>query len=399
MNIITSIKDPLVQEARSLQSAKYRKEHSKTLLYGLEQLEWACKSNIIIEHVFVEMGNSKIISHLNCNDKASEVSPGVLKKISDTTYIVSCMAIVFLKKKSKIKNDFIVVMDNLQDVGNIGSIIRTAKGFSVDQFVLSEMEADPFGRKAIDASRGYVFETDIAQIEHAQKTIDYLKSNDYQIVVTSPYAKHLQSQTPLSSKKIALVVGNETKGINDLFMDNADIAIQIPMNFKVESLNVSVSAGISIYELQFKQVLMMLKENIFADFGRQVNVTGKLIRMAFDKEIRKCSDFSGMQVILMMIMHCDETMSEDQISKDIALFAGDMSEFMKPLIDRKLVNVIQNEYSLSDAGINFLAEIWPIAQRTHQKIMIDMTEEESKQLKVLLLKVQKGCTDILKDKD
>ena len=170
------------------------------------------------------------------------------------------------------------------------------------------------------------------------------------------------------------------------------------MDIQVESLNVSVAAGISMYELKFKQVLMMLKEKIFADFGRQVNVTGKLIRMAFDKEIRKYTDLSGMQVILMMIMHCDGEMSASLISKDIALFADEMEQFMEPPITKNYVEPCQDEYCLSDNGVRFLAEIWPIAQQTHQKIMSEMTAEESQQLKILLSKVQAGCMNILEGK-
>lgn len=392
---ITSIKDPIVCEARQLQSAGYRKESGKILLFGLEQVEWALRARIGIERVFVENDKGDALLPLGYKGQIIEVSSGILKKISGTNYLVPVLGVGRLQPPPQVEADFVVVMDRLQDFGNIGSIIRSAKGFAVDQFLFSSMPADPYQRKVIDASRGMVFESAILQMASGIDTIRYLKERDYQIVVTSPHARNLQSQVPLSTKKVALIVGNETEGAGDEFLETADVSIQIPMSLSVESLNASVSAGISIYELKFKQVLMMLKQKIFADFGRQVDVTGKMIRMAFDREIKQCTDLSGMQVILMMIMRCDGRMSAGQVARDIALFGDDFENFLAPLTEKNYVARAGDDYSLTETGERFLAEIWPVAERTHQKILSEMTAEETEQLKRLLSKVQQGCMKIL----
>ena len=130
--------------------------------------------------------------------------------------------------------------------------------------VRATCKTDPYRQKVIDASRGLTFQSTFIDHNSPQETIDYLRKQGYQIIVTSPHASRLQSQTPLETKPIALVVGNETDGVCKELMEAADISIQIPMHSAVESLNVGVFAGISLYELKFKQVLLMLKEKIVA---------------------------------------------------------------------------------------------------------------------------------------
>lgn len=396
---ITSIKDPIIEEARSLQTASGRQQHGKTLLYGLEQILWAQKAGINIEHIFVEQGSDRSNVEGVGDSNVIEVSAGILKKISGTDYLIFCIAVAkFNQTKRSITAPFVVVLDGLQDFGNIGSIIRTGNGFSIHQFMFVNMQTDPFQRKVIDASRGQVFESHIVQKKDVRDAITYLKNHDYQIVVTSPHAKHLQAQVPLLTKKVALVVGNETLGISDELMAAADVTIQIPMSANVESLNVSVAAGISMYELKFKQALMMLKEKIMTDFGRLVGVTSKLIRMAFDKEIRQYTNLSGMQVIFLMIMQCDDTMTKDQIVKDVALFGDELDQFLALLYERGYITAINNTYTLTSEGRRFIAEIFPLVDKTHQNIMALLNHREIEQLKQLLSKVQQGCMNILDEK-
>jgi RNA methyltransferase, TrmH family len=392
---ITSIKDPIIVGARNLQSSSNRKALGKALLYGVEQINWAIKNSVEIEFIFTSSKERGRTFSTISTDKIIEVSEGILKKISGTNYLVPSMAIAKINQSKLITSDFVVVLDGLQDFGNIGSIVRTSQGFSINEFMFVNMQSDPFARKVIDSSRGTVFNSKISEYCNDESAVNALKEQGYQIIVTSPHAKNLQSQAPLQNKKIALVVGNETTGASQTFIDSADIAIQIPMNIVVESLNVSVSAGISIYEFKFKQVVIMLKEKIFSNLGRQIGVTGKLIRAAFDREISSCTDLSGMQVILMMIMRMDQTMSLDQISKDIALFGADLQAFISTLELKNYIAKNGETYSLTEKGAEFLAEIWPIVDRTHQKILAELSELEIEQLYNLLSKIQNGCNKIL----
>lgn len=392
---ITSIKDPIIAGARNLQSSSNRKELGRALLYGAQQIDWAIKNSIEIEFIFTSSKDRDGVFPAISTDKIIEVSEGILKKISGTNYLVPYMAVAKINQSKLITSDFIVVLDGLQDFGNIGSIVRTSQGFSINDFMFVNMQSDAFARKVIDSSRGAVFSSKISEYCNDESAINALKEAGYQIIVTSPHAKNLQSQVPLQNKKIALVVGNETNGASQKFIDSADIAIQIPMNIAIESLNASVSAGISIYELKFKQVVIMLKEKIFSNLGRQIGVTGKLIRAAFDKEIRSCTDLSGMQVILMMIMALDKIMTSEQISKDTALFGDELQEFISKIEQKNYLANSGGNYSLTDKGTEFLAEIWPVIERAHQKILESVSEDELMALDNILSKIQSGCEKLL----
>jgi RNA methyltransferase, TrmH family len=391
IKLITSIKDPRVILARELQSKAGRKKHHKFLLYGIEQIEWALEKGLLVLYVF----GQKEIPQFPLT--VLQVSDGILKKISDTNYVIPFIGVAEMPEANELeKQDFVVVLDDIKDYGNLGTIIRTAQGFSVDTFVFSHEDSDPFQRKVIDSSRGSVFQSNFIYEKDEQQTIDHLKKLGFHLVVTSPHAQELQSQVSLiPGKPLALIIGNETKGVSDAFLKQADVTVQIPMSIAVESLNVGVAAGISIYELRFKQVLLMLKEKIFANFGREVNVLGKYIQMAFDKEISRVTSLNGKQVILLMIMHCDQLMPQEQMSKDMGLFGQELDQFLKPLFAKNLIKKEADNYQLTGDGERFLAEIWPVVEQTQQKIFSKLKEDEVQQLMQLMQKVKESCIDIM----
>ena len=396
MNIqtINSIKDPLVILARELTTAAGRNKHQKFLLFGEEQIQWALDAKLVIEGIFCKECPEKF-KHISA--PVYEASEGILKKMSDTSYLVPMLGIARYPIVDNAKSqDFAIVLDNVVDFGNIGTIIRTAQSFFIDTFIFST-NGDPFQRKVIDSSRGLVFQSNFQLHGTAHETIAALKEQQYQIVVTSPHASTLQSQITLApDRPIALVVGNETNGVSAEFEQQADCIIQIPMAAHVESLNVGVFTGISLYELKFKQALIMLKEKIFANMGREVNVTGKLIQMAFDKKASQVTSLNGMQIILLMIMHCDESMPLDHIGRDVGLFGNDLQEFIRPLIEKNLIHVTEkNSFSITDAGKQFLAEIWPVVEQTDQTIFKNFSAEEKQQFSDFLQRIQQSCTDII----
>ena len=174
----------------------------------------------------------------------------------------------------------------------------------------------------------------------------------------------------------------------------ADIKVKIPMDYKIKLLNVSVAAGISMYELKFKQVLVMLKEKIFLNLGRQIGVTGKLMRIAFDNQIKKNSDLNGMQVILMMIMKCDNVMTLEQISRDITLFGKELLDFLSDIESKGYVQQEDHNYSLTKSGEEYLAKLWPVVENTQKQVLSSLTDEEISLLQELLQKVQDGCISI-----
>ena len=373
------------------------------MLEGEEQVSWALKAGMQILYVFI---HDKITQHSllkeleKLNIAYFFISDGILKKITDTNYLVPIVGVaknpVIEEKKSE---EFILVLDNLVDYGNIGTIVRSALAFGVKNLVSTQQGADFFYKKIIDASRGKIFEADIKKFNNDQETINYLKNKGYQIVVTSPHAKHVQSLVNLTEKPIALVVGNETDGCSQAFMDQADIAIQIPMSSEVESLNVAVAAGISIYELKIKLVIAMLLTKIYKNLGRQIGVTSLLIQQAFDVELSKVTDLSAMQVILLMILKCDQFMTMDQVVKDTGEHQEGLELFLNMLLVRGYIQKIEQDGKsgiiLTKLGEEYIAKLWPITEKTEDKILENFSDIEKAQLVEYITRIQDNCNKII----
>jgi len=142
----------------------------------------------------------------------------------------------------------------------------------------------------------------------------------------------------------------------------------------------------------------MLKEKIFENLGRQVNVTAVMIQMAFHIEIRKLTDLSENQVTGMMIMLCDQTTERDQLMLEMSLLPGEIELFLAPLIQKNLVRQSGNTLVLTEQGNAFLAELWPVVEKTHQALLENFSKEEEKMLYDLLEKLQNSALKILKTK-
>ncbi|HPN37940.1 MAG TPA: RNA methyltransferase, partial [Melioribacteraceae bacterium] len=262
---ITSLKDEKIQFAKSLNSSKKSNKNKKFLIEGEEALNWAIKSDIVIDYIFINKKEKNLINKYAGFD-VYILSEGLLKKITETNYLINIVAIGNVKENISYKN-FTVVLDNLVDYGNIGTIIRTCNAFGINDIIATKKENDFYKRKTVDSSRGKVYSTNFLTFDDAEETINWLKQNNYQIITTSPYGNNIQSMVKLNDKPVALILGNETVGVNEKFIFNSDLTVQIPMYGSVESLNVGVAAGISIYELKLKQILGIIVQKIKATLG------------------------------------------------------------------------------------------------------------------------------------
>ncbi len=305
---ISSLKDERIQIARELTALKNRESNKKYLLEGIEAIQWAIESKVSIDFI---ISTEKYCSELGSQFSAYKTNifvttEGLLKKITGTNYLVPVVGVGNIKENI-VNNEFAVVLDNVVDFGNIGTIIRTAGAFNINKIISTRQYFDLYQKKIVQASRGKVFSASLHCFKDSCETIEYLKKENYQIIATIPYGNTIQAMVKIDSRPIALVVGNETMGVSDAFLKNADILLQIPMHSEVESLNVGVATGISIYELKLKQVLGMIEKKIKSTLGREINVSSMLIQEALDKEIRKVSQFTSKQIVFMMVLKCDVT--------------------------------------------------------------------------------------------
>jgi TrmH family RNA methyltransferase len=286
----------------------------------------------------------------------------------------------------------------VQDHGNLGTIIRTASAFGIRDVVATAPGLDIYFKKIVSASRGKSFETQVYAFPSASAALDALKERGYQIVATSPHAREIQSMAALKPQPIALVVGNETEGIADEIMQKADVVVQIPMSGLVESLNVGVATGISLYELKYRMVLTMLSQMIKMNFGREVNVTGQMIMQAFDHALRQVSDLSALQVVLLMQMACDRQMSLEQAGRDTATFGEELEALLQPLLDKRYIALAQpgekDAFTITEEGERALAQLWSVVEKSSNDVLAGFSAQEKTQLLSYLQRIQANCAHI-----
>jgi TrmH family RNA methyltransferase len=397
MEQITSIKDERIQLARSLSSLKGRLESRKFLIEGTEALKWALEANIKVDCVFIASSVKKIddtFKHLTCYT----VTDGILKKITDTNYLIPVVAVGNIKGNNP-AGDFVVVLDNVIDYGNIGTIIRTCNALGVDSVLSTKKDIDLFQRKTVDASRGKVYNTNFITFSGAAETIAYMKENNYQIVATSPYGESIQSLVALTGEPVALIAGNETDGISGEFIRNADITIQIPMHNSTESLNVGVAAGISIYELKLKQIIGMIEKKIKSTLGREINVAANLIPQVLDKELKKVTDLTSLQVVFLMVLKCDVEMSILDMQKQFGIPDNEINIFLNPLQAKGLITVSTGpELTITEKGIEVIGKLWTVIENAEALILADFTAQEKAELYRLINKLKDGCVKVIEKK-
>jgi TrmH family RNA methyltransferase len=174
------------------------------------------------------------------------VTHEIMKKISDMDSPSKVMAICKMKE-NKIIGDKILLLDDIQDPGNLGTIIRSAKAFNIDTIVLSPNTVDMYNSKVLRSTQGMIFHSNIV-VQDLKETIINLKEKQIPIYGTR-VDNGIDVTTLDKREKYALVMGNEGAGVSKEILDMCDKYLYIKMNSDVESLNVGVATSILLYEL------------------------------------------------------------------------------------------------------------------------------------------------------
>lgn len=395
---IRSIKDEKVIEARLLGTSTGRRATQKLLIEGEEAIHWAILRACSIDHIFIhEAQEAAPFTQELCNRKVPIyfATEGVMKKISDTSYLIPYLAVAHFPTAQKCSEDILVVLDGLNDLGNRGTIIRTAAAFGIHSFAATSLDFDFFFRKTIDASRGTVFSSQLRCFGTNKDAARVLKKEGYQIAVTTPHASIIQSFAPIAAKPLALVLGNETTGVSDELMEEADLKIQIPMSGDVESLNVAIAAGISLYELKLKLVLTMLTKKIQASLAGKLYSASAWMRLIFDKKLREGSPFTADQAIIMMILQCDRTSTASALAHDAGLkAASDIQSLLQPLAEAGFIAEQETIYTLTEKGAEAVAKIWAVHELTEHIALEEISHQEQELFFKILDRILKNCAGI-----
>ena len=153
--------------------------------------------------------------------------------------------------KNSSKTPVIVILDNIRSAHNVGSIFRTCDAFLIDKIILCGITAIPPNKEIRKTALGSSESVDWRYYKNTEEVIMKLKKKDYQIIAVEQANKSikLESFRPENEKRYAIIFGNEIKGISQKIIDNSDSVIEIPQFGTKHSLNVSVSAGIVIWDI------------------------------------------------------------------------------------------------------------------------------------------------------
>lgn len=237
---ISSINNEYIKEISKLNEKKYRDKSNKYLIEGLHLVTEALKYDIIDTIIIREDFNYET------NIKHIIVSSEVMKKLSDNPSIPKIMAVVN-KKESTIKGNKILLLDRLQDPGNLGTIIRSAVAFNFDTIILSNDTVDLYNSKVLRSTQGMLFNINISR-QDLTNVINELKNNNYTIYGTKVDNGYNVKEIN-NINKFALIIGNEGTGISDNILKQCDKYLYIKMNNNCESLNAGVAASILMYEM------------------------------------------------------------------------------------------------------------------------------------------------------
>ena len=203
----------------------------------------AMRSNLLKELILLEGVNIPFDGPiLYVNDK-------VMKKISCMDSYPKVMGICYKKKEENIGNR-VLILEDIQDPGNLGTIIRSSVAFDVDTIILSKKCADLYSSKVIRSTQGMIFHINIITRD-IEDTIKYLKDNCYTIYGTKVDGGINVKDISLK-RKYALVIGNEGNGVSEEVNNLCDEYLYIKMNKEVESLNAGVATSILLYEMDDK---------------------------------------------------------------------------------------------------------------------------------------------------
>ena len=179
------------------------------------------------------------------NNKALN-NQGVVASVNPFKY--SEVYEILEEAKKKNEDPFIVILDKVTDSQNLGAIVRSAEAAGVHGIIIPKRNSAQVTSATNKTSAGAISHIKIARVSNIVNTINELKNEDIWVIGTSLEAKDYHINTNLSGA-IAIVIGNEEKGISRIVKENCDLLVKIPMIGKIESLNASVSAGILLYEV------------------------------------------------------------------------------------------------------------------------------------------------------
>lgn len=252
MPTISSLQNEKIKNIVKLrETSRERKKQGLFLIEGWREISLAAKAGIEIENIFYCCDYAKGKNEIGA-EKKIEVSKNVFDKISCRENPDGFLAVAefWTRKLENVKlsdKPLIIILETVEKPGNLGAILRTADAAGVDAVIVNDLKTDIYNPNVIRASQGAVFTAPIV-LSSVDETAAFCKNNKIKIFAAAPAAKKQYIKMNYS-RGCAIVIGAEDKGLSEKWLKSADENIKIKMSGKIDSLNVSVSAAIILFEI------------------------------------------------------------------------------------------------------------------------------------------------------
>ena len=237
--LYSSVNNPKIKQLAKLKTKKYRNKQNLFLVEGAHLVKEAYESGYLKELLLLENKT------FNLDVETNYITENILNTLTEVESPVGIIGIC-TPKPMTLKGNKLLILDSIQDPGNLGTIIRSSVAFNIDTIIINDKCADPYSDKVIRSSQGMIFKTNIIK-KDLTIFLNEIKGKIPVYGTKVDGGKDLKTLEKIS--KFAIIMGNEGNGVNPKLLDMCDEYLYIPMNSKCESLNVGVATSIILYEL------------------------------------------------------------------------------------------------------------------------------------------------------
>ena len=259
--IITSKDNELIKHIRKLKEKKYRDEYGEFIVEGVKMIEEAIHEKADIKQIIIcdDCKNQNMMTSEQLYDIAKYeciyVNEKIFNLITEVTNPQGILAIIKKAEKNENKIDYkenlFLILDNIQDPGNMGTILRTVDSLDMKQIIVSPGTTDCYNSKVVRSTMGAIFRVNIIERD-LEKIIKEMQKHEIKVFATD--LKTEKTIYNVDFEKTAIIIGNEAKGVSENVLKLADDRIKIPMKGKTESLNAAVATGIILYEINRRNI-------------------------------------------------------------------------------------------------------------------------------------------------
>jgi TrmH family RNA methyltransferase len=274
--IISSLQNPLIKNILLLEEKpRERKIQNLIVIEGFREIRLALQSGFTIttliycKELINDQELNKLVSQAISSFEMAEVPAEIYNKLAYRKDYGGVIALAnpkrLLFRDIKLsRNPLILVLESVEKPGNLGAILRTADAANLDAVIICDPQTDIYNPNSIRSSLGCIFTMPVVT-STTEHTIMWLRSNKIAMYATALTATHFYHENDFRHAS-AIIMGSEANGLSQKWMDETDHLIKIPMNGKIDSMNVSASAAIVVFEALRQRNFIQIKNPSASEF-------------------------------------------------------------------------------------------------------------------------------------